>query len=72
MRVFVCTDHEGFWPVGTASVVIAENEEQARELLTIALRNRMMNGQGLDSLPFTLQEISSSEPAAHILRDGNY
>lgn len=66
LRLFVCTDHQGYWPVGTASVVIAHDEESARALLLAALQERK-----LDRDAFTLQELPMA-PAAHILRDGGY
>lgn len=62
---FICTDHDGFWPVGACSVVLAPSETLARELLEQALRTR-----GLDATkPFTLTEIGVG---AHILNDGDY
>jgi len=70
MKVFTCNDHEGFWPAGTASVIVAESEEQARKVLIAALKNI-----GLDQDEnFTLQslELNPKEPYAKILRDGDY
>lgn len=67
MRVYVCIDHNVHNPVGGASVVIAENEQQARLLL----REELIRN-GLDDDDFTLQEVDSSSPKAIILDDGQY
>jgi hypothetical protein len=70
MKVFTSTDHEAFY-VGGASVVIAESEAEARELLTASL-----NSIGLPKRPehrdFTLQEVDISKPQAIVLHDGDY
>ncbi|MFD2116352.1 hypothetical protein ACFSTH_08295 [Paenibacillus yanchengensis] len=67
MKVFTCNDHRGHYPVGAASVIIAEDEQQARLLLSDELVQN-----GLDDKYFTLQEIDSSFPKATILLDGQY
>ncbi len=69
MRVWVCTDHAGHWPVPVGSVVVARSEKRARELL-----ERSLLSHGLDPLdpPFTLREIRTDRAAAHILSDGDY
>lgn len=67
MRVWTCVDHAGHQPTGTASVVVAENEEAARALLDDALV-----GVGLDPTLYTLNELDLTEPSALILRDGDY
>jgi hypothetical protein len=68
VKVFVCTDHDGHWPVGTASVVVAPDEKQARVILRQALRDRWLD----DEKPFTLREIDTHEKRAHVLCDGDY
>lgn len=67
MKVFVCTDHDEHYPVGAASVIIAENEQQASSLLREELQRRGLKGEG-----FTLKEIDLSAPIAVVLCDGNY
>lgn len=67
MKVFTCTDHSTHWPVGGASVVVAESEAQARYLLEKELRVR-----GLDPNEFTLKEIALDIPLVVVLRDGDY
>ena len=68
MKVFTCTNFEGFYPVGTAAVVVAENVTEADMLL----RNKL-NSIGLsqdDEL--ILEELSLNSSVVVILRDGNY
>jgi hypothetical protein len=68
MNVYVCTDHDGHWAVGVASVVVAENEEQARTLLVAELATH-----GLKQVdPFTLRRIATDAPKAFVLNDGDY
>lgn len=68
MKVYVCTDHEGFWPVGVASIVVANDGVEATELLYTALRARGLT----QDIPFTLCEVDTSTPKAEIFRDGDY
>lgn len=68
MKVFTCTDHDCHYPIGVASVVVAESKEEAARYLSIALE---LNG--LDpSTGFTLEELNTSVASATILHDGNY
>jgi hypothetical protein len=67
MNVYTCTDHDGHW-VGVASVIVAEDEEDARVLLIKELRSH-----GLDEAkPFTLQKINTNDPRAYVLQNGDY
>lgn len=66
MRVFTCTDHAGYWPVGACSVIVAPDEEAARALLLDELVKRNLNKGA-----FTLREIPMIA-AAHVLLDGDY
>lgn len=68
MKIFVCTDHDVHWPVGGASVVVAEDEHQAAEMLRQELNRHGLNG----NKPFTLQEIDITTPQAIVLCDGDY
>lgn len=70
MRVFTCVDHDCHYPVGVASVVVAENEQQARELLDAQLIEHKLKPYAKD--PYTLQELSLDTPKAIVLRDGDY
>jgi len=67
MMVFTCTDHDGHWPVGVASVVIAVSEDQARKLLDAELTRRGLRPGG-----YTLERMSLIEPRAVVLCDGDY
>lgn len=67
LNVYTCTDHDGFW-VGVASVVVAETEDVARDLLKTELKEH-----GLDyHKPFTLRRINIAHPKAFVLQDGDY
>jgi hypothetical protein len=67
LKVFTCTDHKGHWPVGVASVVVADSETGARQLL-----DRELRLHGLAPSDYTLQEISTELPRAFVLTDGDY
>lgn len=64
-RVYVSNDFHGMFPVGTAAVVVASSEFEARKLLEEKIT-------WTDDKSFSLKEISKVESAAHILHDGNY
>lgn len=68
LKVFTCNDHEGFWPVGVASVIVAADETEARDLLKVELRSHGLKSEQ----PFTLREIRTDRPRAFVLMDGNY
>ena len=68
MKLWTCTDHDSVYPIGVASIVLAEDKEQARRLLARRLR---ANGLNPDK-GFTLTEIHMDQPRAIVLRDGNY
>lgn len=70
MKVFTCIDHNGVYPVGVASVVVSENEQEARMLLDAVLIDHKLALDAND--PYTLQELDTDKPVAKILRDGNY
>jgi len=67
MKVYYSTDFKGFWPVGTAAIVIAEDEAQAKSLLELQIKDA-----GLPPSKFTVKELETSETKAIILRDGDY
>lgn len=68
MKVFTSRDFKGHWPVGTAAVIVAENEQEAAELLTeVAAMRGLEIGDD-----FTLQEVPITQTQAIILRDGDY
>lgn len=67
MRLWVCTDHDCHYPVGCASIVLAENEVAARWLLDAALVEH-----GLKATEYTLTEIPLDQARAVVLNDGDY
>lgn len=67
MEVYVCTDHAGHNPVGVCSIVFANSEHEARELLQVELREHC-----LDRGNFTLRKLSMDKPKAFVLNDGEY
>lgn len=70
MKIFVCDDHAGYWPVGVATVVVAPDENSARGMLNAELKSRALADD--KSQPFTLREVSSETPSVNMLCDGNY
>lgn len=68
MRVFYSTDHDGHYPVGIASIVVAPNEDSARVILSEILKQHGLNGDK----PFTLTELNTTSPKVLVLRDGDY
>lgn len=70
MKVYTCTDHDGHYPVGVASVVVAETLEQAGLLLDSQL---LENGLGsFLEKPYILVELSLELPKAIVLANGDY
>ena len=69
MIVYTCDDHIGHWPVPTASVVVAADEKSARALLLAAL---IRCGLDPTNTEFTLKELDTAAPGAHVLQDGEY
>jgi hypothetical protein len=67
MNVYTCIDHDGRWPVGVASVVVARDEAEARKLLAEALIKIGLKGDD-----FTLQLLDLSKPNAVVLNNGDY
>jgi hypothetical protein len=68
--VWTCTDHDGHWPVGVASVIVANKEEEARALLDAELELRGLLGHV--QKPYALKRLDITTPIARILNDGNY
>ena len=67
-KTYGVNDHDGVWPVGAASVVVAHSEEEARLLLDTALTERGLKTS--DQEPYTLREVEPN--TAVILLDGDY
>ncbi len=72
-KVFYCKDFEGHWPVGVSAVVVAYNEESARNLLEKKLISEHgLTGRQPKGNPLTLHEVSLKEEGVIVLQDGNY
>jgi hypothetical protein len=67
MKLFTCNDHNGHWPVPTASVVIAKSKDEARKMLTKELKSR-----NIEDFDFTLTEINQNKKQVIVLSDGEY
>ena len=70
MKLYICTDHDCHFPVGVASIVIADDRAEAIELL-----DKELISDGLRSfihVPYTLTEVDCNKKQAIILDDGNY
>lgn len=70
MKLYVCTDHDSVWPTGVGSVVIAADEQEARQLLDAVLREHGLLNH--EEAPYTLVEVDTSNAQALILADGDY
>lgn len=69
LKVYTCVNHAVYYPVGAASVVVAENYDAACLLLRDALMQQRLDP---DDPRFTLQELDTTKPHAVILRNGDY
>ena len=70
MKLYTCTDHDYHWPVGVASIVLARNVEEARNLLDEKLIEHGL--KPCKEKPYTLVKLPQAKPTAMILNDGNY
>jgi hypothetical protein len=69
MNIYTNNSFEGYYPVGTAAVVIAETAEEAAEILEGELESRGMDQQ---INPKTMIKLDASSQDVVILNDGNY
>ncbi len=69
MKVYTCTTFEGHYPVGSAAVIVAESEEQARELLDAELKRHGLKHSTPDD---ALELLDTSRSQAIVLNDGDY
>jgi len=71
MKLYVCTDHDKHQTEAKcASIVLAQNEEQARALLDTTLEREGLRGYKMWRYRF--EELDCSKPFADILNDGDY
>ena len=71
MKVYTSTDFTGRWPVGTAAVVVAEDEIQARWLLSELFEFHHLDSEGGPG-GFTVHELETDKPEARMLNNGEY
>lgn len=69
MNVWANTEFTGHYPVGTASIVVAETQDQAAALLNAALVER---GLKETARPEQFSRIATNTPVAVVLNDGDY
>lgn len=69
LGVYVCNQFTGYWPVGTAAVVVAESQSHAAELLNAQLLDMGLKG---DATANTMALVMQASPQVVILCDGNY
>ncbi len=65
--IFTSTDFTGHYPVPVAAVVVADSEEEARQLLNDALRTR-----GLPGDVGAVQLVEDKPRNVIVLSDGEY
>lgn len=75
MNIYTCKDHAGVW-VGVASVIVAETELQAYELLRAqliehGLRPAIEFDEARGVMP-TLQLLDTTKAQAIVLQNGDY
>ena len=70
MKVFTCDDHDFFWPVGVASVIVAKDRREAKKLLDQRLKEKGL--KTFEGRKYTLVEMSMDKAEAKIISDGNY
>jgi hypothetical protein len=70
LRVFSCTDFTGYYPVGSAAIVMAMNSEDAATMLNRDLRSIGLPGDASpeNMIPFP----DENDRLVRILNDGNY
>lgn len=71
VKLWTCTDHNTYWPVGGASIVIAATEDEARAMLNAALLEKGLEDKAGEK-PFTLTEVELDQHGCVILDDGQY
>lgn len=70
MKIFTCIDHDGHFPVGVASVIVAKDRREARQLLDKELKAHSL--RLYTEKKYKLSEVSLKIAQALILRDGDY
>lgn len=69
MKLYICDNFKGHWPVGVAAVIVADNQIHAAQLLENVLAEV---GLKQDINKSQLAEIDLTQHGAYILNDGDY
>lgn len=69
LKLFTCTDHDSHC-IGVASIVVADSEAQARDLLDAALIEQGLKPYELEA--YTLTDVDQTTAQAMVLRNGDY
>ena len=70
MKLFYCEDHDAKWPVPVCSIIIAKDENQARDLLDEQLKERGL--KTFSEEPYSLVKVPQQKPVAIVISDGEY
>lgn len=68
LKIWTNNSFEGFWPVGTAAVVVATTAANAAAYLTLKLIDLGLDPASEDDM----QEIPFIDGHVSVLHDGNY
>ena len=68
MKVFYSNDFTGYCPIGVAAVVVAENKQTAKNILTAYLAECRMKQKG----DFTVHEVETYTAQVFMLNNGDY
>ena len=69
MKVWTNNNFEGFWPVGTAAVVVSKTAKEAAFELNFQLKERNLPAEVKES---DMEELPMMDGQVKILCDGNY
>jgi hypothetical protein len=72
LKTYVCTNFDGFFPVGTSSVIVARDKRHARSLLCETLSSHGLPVPLDRRAGLEIQLLDQSVAHAVILQDGNY
>jgi hypothetical protein len=70
MKIYVCTNFTGHWPVGSAALVIAEDSEEAERMLRDVLAEEIP--QRTQPPKLWMDEVKPDSKGVTLLNDGNY
>lgn len=66
MKVY-SAKHNGHYPVGACSIIVAENRRTARRILKAELASR-----GLSLEDIEMEEVETDVQAVHVILEGQY